>query len=578
MKETFVHYSMTPFKGVCVPFTRDPAGSAVLNDLIYWPQKGNSRPEKDVLSLRRDEKNLYISFTRYKSTPVQLLSPDPKGDLWKEGDLIELLFGAVEGNSFLLQLAVGVNGRRFDSTGEYDSWSCSTSHDEYSWSGEIAIGLEKLHVQDLSCGFDFFLCDSDTGKVICWSPVRISFHEFDNYGKLIFCDSYDQAYFALTHTPWSSPLPLTRETFERAIRDRAVPATGILHGPWVSNMEQHCVTIGFSTAGIVPAFVEYRKQGDTLWKRSTCARQNGIVDRSSKIHILHLEGLEEGTLYEYRLLTTLSPQEEDLYYSRIHSFRTFSAKTEEFSFVLCSDIHSDTGMLRKLLTLPEVKKADFLVNLGDLLSSTSGPGGYYEGFLDCECELLQGEKPVIFCRGNHEQIGIYARTYLELFPTRSGKTFYAFRHGKFCFIVLDAGNDHKDSLFFYNKEMREEEQHFLEELKKSSLYQNAEKRIAFIHIPPHDITRTEAMNSYELLKDLDLAGVFCGHLHNYLRMEQGKITFRTPVKTPPERVPFLPFPVIATDTDTAICCRISGTELHGEVFRADGTSLDTFTL
>ena len=159
MKENYIHYSMTPFKGVCVPFTGDPEKAVSLDDLIFWPTREDSRPEKDRFTLRRDERHLYISFTRHKPTPVQIHPPGVKGNLWDEGDLIELLFGSVDGSSFLLQLAVGASGNRFDSTGDYDSWSCKVACEKYSWSGEITLPLEKLHLQDLGCAFDFFITD-----------------------------------------------------------------------------------------------------------------------------------------------------------------------------------------------------------------------------------------------------------------------------------------------------------------------------------------------------------------------------------------------------------------------------------
>ena len=95
------------------------------------------------------------------------------------------------------------------------------------------------------------------------------------------------------------------------------------------------------------------------------------------------------------------------------------------------------------MNLPQGKAADFWVMLGDFLSHASGPDAFYTGFLDTGVKLYAREKPLVFVRGNHEQIGLFAADF-ALLGHYSGHTWYAFRQGKVCYVALDAGNDHAD--------------------------------------------------------------------------------------------------------------------------------------
>ena len=577
--QTIVSYSTKPYKALSVPL-----GKPVLIKDIYQWKSGKKPVGGTELRLCRDPANLYLHVSCFEPDPALIQSENIQDGMgiWN-GDLIEIFFGAIEPVPWLLQLAVGAGGGRFDSRGQYDQWEASTSRDSAGWYAEIRIPVSFLRLNNLSTGFNLCRQNMARQEYSSWARLESKFHEPENFAELLFCD-YDLAFFAKTGYPPEKRL--SRNSFEKEISLCFVPAESVIHGPYLSNPSPDGMTVFWATAGMSGAMLEYRKKGTQEWLLYPVSHQNGILQRDSRMHVAHLAGLKENTVYEYRLVNwapllnkrKLTPSGKPL------SFRTLTSKTKAFSFAVCSDIHSNTQILSKLMQLPGVRQTAFFVNLGDMLSSMSGPDAFFEGFLDLQTELYAKEKPLVFVRGNHEQIGIFSTDFFRMMNHPSGKTYYAFRHGKVCFLALDAGNDHPDDSegIYRNTSMIAEERKWLQEVVQSELFQTASFRVAFLHMPPYngEYDSRAAMSLLDgLFEEAPLHLLVSGHVHRYFRMNPFSGECTTERKKPQMKsTPVLPFTVVANDTDTVVMVKVTSAALQVQVINADGKTVDKLTL
>ncbi len=574
-----VSYFSKRYKAAAVPARK----TVVINDIFQY--KTEKKPEgRTELRVRRDAENLYLEVSCFEpdSSLIRAENTQDGMSVWK-GDLIEIFFGAVEPVPWLLQLAVGAGGGRFDGRGHYDQWEASTSRDSAGWYAKVRIPLRILRINNLSVGFNLCRSCAVRQEFSSWSELEGKFHEPENFGELLFCD-YDMAFFAKTGIP--SGKELSRTDFEKKVSELSVPAETLLHGPFISNPSPDAMTVSWETAGMSGAFLEYRKKGCPEWLSRPVSHRNGVLRRNERFHTVHLVELENGTAYEYRLVnwSPLLKKREVVPSGRPFSFRTLDTGKKEFSFAVCSDIHSDTHILKKFMELSGIRRTDFFVDLGDMLSCMCGPEAFYEGFLDIQTEFYAREKPLVFVRGNHEQVGLFSADYTRMMNHPSGKTYYAFRHGNVCFLVLDAGNDHADDAdgIYRNADMILEERKWLEEVVKSEIFRTAVFRIAFLHMPPYN-DEYDSRAGMSLLdgvfKKNPLHLLIGGHVHHYFRIDPFSGECTTGKKTAlMKNTPVLPFTVVANDTDTAVFVKASPDSLKIRVVNADGKVVDEFTV
>ncbi|MFA6929253.1 MAG: metallophosphoesterase [Lentisphaeria bacterium] len=561
-------------------------GEEVLVEDIMQFRTGKLPAGKTRLKIWQEYGSLFLEVHCQEPDPAQIRANiSANGMAVWEDDLLEIFFGAIEPVPWQLQLAVGAGGGRFDSQGTYNLWDARCILLADGWQARIQISLDMLRLQNLSTGFNICRQSVARQEFSSWAALETAFHEVENYGELFFCD-YETAYFAKTgQEPEKN---LTRRCFEKALTELAVSSEQVAHGPFLSNPAYDAMTITWTTTGMAAAMLEYKKEGEEEWERIPIDRENGILCRNSKLHVAHLSGLEASTRYQYRLVNwsalltkrVLFPPQEPL------TFRTLSVAPKPFSFAVCSDIHSNGLVLKKLMALPEVCKTDFWVNLGDMLSRMSGPDAFYTGFLDDQSQVYAKEKPLVFVRGNHEQVGIFAGEYLRILPHPTGKTYYAFQQGAVFFLVLDAGDDHADDPegLRDNASLLEEERLWLEQIVAGEHYRKAAFRIAFLHMPPYN-DEYDSQAALQILSAIPatapLSLLLCGHVHRYFRMPpfSGKChCFGKPEIPSMKNTPVLPYTVVANDTDTLTLVRVDAEKLSIKVLGCDGRTIEEFSV
>ena len=579
MKSSLVSYRTTPYKALALPHENE----IVVFDDIEKYQTGGPGKLATRVELSRDNLFLYLKVFCNDPEPQKVINTNTAdgSSLWG-GDLLEIFFGAMAPQPWQLQLCVGAGGGRFDSQGRYDEWSAKTMLTQTGWLADIRIPLSFLLIQDLSVGFN--ICRESPGHqdFTNWSVVQHGFLEAENYGEIFFCD-YDTAFLAKTGTV-PPKRGLNRAEFEAAVVKRMVPAWQVEHGPFLFNPDLGRITVSWNTAGMCGALLDYREAGKTEWITVPADVRNGVLEQSHAVHRVELENLVPGGSYEYRLKSVCPVRENIEVFPRegAYRFTAFSPERTEYSFGLCSDLHSDEKTFRDLLNLPQGKAADFFIMLGDFLSHASGPDAFYTGFLDTGVKLYAKEKPLVFVRGNHEQIGLFTADY-SLLGHQSGRTWYVFRQGHVCYIALDAGNDHPDEPgegIHRNTAMTDEEAEFLKEIASTDIWKSARFRVALVHFPIYRNAYDSNM-TLKLVKAIPSDGpqidlMLSGHVHKYFRlMPDGSATMPLGGHRNLTAPPKVPFPVIANDICTGLFGKVTADSITITACNSDGTVIDT---
>lgn len=142
-------------------------------------------------------------------------------------------------------------------------------------------------------------------------------------------------------------------------------------------------------------------------------------------------------------------------------------------------------------------------------------------------QVTGGERPILFARGNHDTRGPAACILPELIPTREGKTFFTFRVGDLFGVSLDCGEDKPDGGVEYGgtvdfEPYRRAETEYLEQVVQSGEWRDAKYRVAICHIPftrsfeaPFDIEQDVYARWVELLNEMEIDVLICGHMHRY---------------------------------------------------------------
>ena len=566
---SLISYASSEFKALSVPL--DQCGAGVMaNDFSRF--HGGVPEGKTEMRLSRSREELFLQVRCFEPTGIIVQNADQSVF---SNDRLEIFFGAMEPEPWLIQFIVGAGGCQWDNMGFSGRWKSVVKVEKGFWTADMVFPLSLFRMNNLSVGFNICRYATERDEFSTWCTLKNKFHEPENYGLLLM-DDYSRVLFSETGV--YPEKELTRTEFESSISSLRIPANTLQCKPWVSNPAAAEMTISFQTVGYCGAFLEYRRIGSEQWIRLPFNCRNGILIRNRKTHILNLTGLHPGTTYQYRVCT-LHPMTSQELISPVYEFTTLDAEKNSFSFSVVSDIHSKPETLSKLIENEKTIQSDFLVNLGDFLSCACGTESYLKGIIDTESQwCCRHGKSLVFVRGNHEQIGLFAGIYQDLLPHPSGKTYYSFCHGNVFFLALDAGNDKPDDQagLFHNAEMLEEERNWLQNISKSDAYRSAGWRIVLIHMPAVN-SRYDSFAADSLLRLLPEADlVLAGHLHRYFTIEPGanvcdfkRENRRINIEHKPRQCL-----VAGNDTDTIIHLDVSESRIELNVRSEDGTFTD----
>lgn len=325
--------------------------------------------------------------------------------------------------------------------------------------------------------------------------------------------------------------------------DAAAAEKYFSHTSYLTHGNPGSVCVNFFSGSPAMAFVDYRKKGERTSRRAYDISGGQMrCDRTK--HTVLLTGLESDTEYEYRTGIIRFPetglyryelfdQPQTIYLEKA-GFRTFTCAPTKFSMFYTSDIH---GMPAQRITLLN----DFLKNCraGDADILVSG-GDIGKELYDSERVLLHSLTDVLFTgckkkpvfvsvRGNHEYRGFESADFQRFFGGKEEKTYYMFRMGEVCFIVLDSGEDkprQKNFAYYarhFDRELMLEQRKWLEKAVTDEMFTGAKFKVVMIHSAGEQKYMRENISVITdgLFTGKDPAHKIhlwlCGHTHHFSR-------------------------------------------------------------
>ena len=450
------------------------------DDFVVYKKLTQPKSKTEV-RIFHDDEYLYIGMKCFdKRKDVKPI--DKNGNIWA-GDCIELFLGGMVPETNLTQFCWGSGTARYGANPYWDSKSAI--YDDY-WTTETRIKHSFLKIDNATISIHLARLGGTSRQYSVWNDVGPDFQNLPKYAELIF-GSYDLA--AQVKFRHYSDKKLTRSEYEELSSKLTVPPQKKLYGPWLFGASETEMNIGWYNHGRSGAFLEYRKKGDKNFRKVFSWNYLNITDRDKRIHKVQLKNLKKGTTYEYRITNTGSgsnvyPEDGSLY-----TFTTHGKK--DLTMGIFTDVHNEGYALSPLLNNKKLMDScDILVNVGDMLSNSTGVLSIIYGYLDAQT-IFASKKPILNFRGNHEYAGCSPGTFFEVFGTPDFKGYSINRFGDVCIIGLDVWNSNQRA--------------WLKEAVKRPEFTTAKHRILFAHFPIH-APRTYYTNGINNVID----GIFTG--------------------------------------------------------------------
>lgn len=308
------------------------------------------------------------------------------------------------------------------------------------------------------------------------------------------------------------------------------------------------ISIVWGVHALSSGHVEYGSTPE-LGKIERGARE-GLRPLDKNVIVVPLTGLKPGATLYYRTVTTpiqfpnhYAIKRGESIVSEIHKV-VLPGPTIRARIVMWQDTHDNPEALADLRRATTAFSPNLLMLNGDLVGDQfTSAGGLYHTCLGITCGYASLDCAVAFSRGNHEVRGVFARDLGHVMPRPNRDGWYHFlRCGSVAVITLDSGEDKPDSTkisaggnatdYGYLGEFepyRELQKHWLEALVRIPEFSQANRRIAFSHIPLRwkDATETGAICSdgaarwTSALATGKVAAVFSGHTHRFWHDEPG---------------------------------------------------------
>jgi len=305
----------------------------------------------------------------------------------------------------------------------------------------------------------------------------------------------------------------------------------ITNGPYLLAPTETSATVVWMTDTPCHSKVVYGT-GDQLNAEAE-PQVHGLVPIGTR-HAVHIDGLEPGRTYQYRVVSTRVvkmksywPEKGLSIESPVSSFTTFDRRKPTVSFSLITDTHADVARIDALTKMIDWKDTDFLVHLGDAFD-TETEEMIWSRWLEPLTKALAHTKPLLYAKGNHESRGAAARSLMDHVPIPEGRFYYARDHGPVHLIILDTGEDKPDDTNVYArlnrfKPYREQELAWFERhLKTERRVREAPFRVLLMHAPNWGWTDNQGARWTELANQAGIDLAISGHTHRFAHIPPGQ--------------------------------------------------------
>ncbi len=309
-----------------------------------------------------------------------------------------------------------------------------------------------------------------------------------------------------------------------------VGAAQIVVGPYLQQPCETSMTVMWITDTNCVSWVEYG-QGESLDQKAHHS-EHGLIEANQMIHKVTIEGLSPGREYRYRVcskeITSFEPYKivyGNTVTSDTYTFTTLDDGRESVSFVVFNDIHEQNEVLFAVAKLAQSRPFELVFLNGDILGHIENQQQIIDHVLTPCTELFARQTPFVYVRGNHETRGKFARMLPDYIALPENRYYYAFDHGPIHFVVMDGGEDKRDTDKEYSglvdfDRYRAVQRRWLENEIRSEAFRKAPFRVVVVHMPPQPSERWHGPDDmYQTWRPLYNQGeidlVISGHTHHY---------------------------------------------------------------
>ncbi len=307
-------------------------------------------------------------------------------------------------------------------------------------------------------------------------------------------------------------------------------AAQIVVGPYLQTPTETSMTVMWITDANCVSWVEYGK-GESLDQRAQHS-EHGLIDADGRIHKVTIEGLAPGQQYHYRVcskeIVSFEPYNityGDTITSDAFTFTTLDDAKESISFVVFNDIHEQNEVLFSVARIARSRPFDLVFLNGDILGHIEDQQQVIDHVLGPCTQLFGRQTPFVYVRGNHETRGKFARNLPDYIGLPNGRYYYSFDHGPVHLVVMDGGEDKRDTDKEYSglvdfDRYRAVQRQWLENEIRSEAFRTAPFRVVVVHMPPQPSERWHGPDDmYQTWRPLVNEGkvdlMISGHTHRY---------------------------------------------------------------
>ena len=344
-------------------------------------------------------------------------------------------------------------------------------------------------------------------------------------------------YLSFARMPGNAYWPATESQRKTVYRQMFQKTTKILEPPYLMNLSANGCRIGIEFNKPLSIGLHlYAPDGkkSTIW-----SLKYGQVAPESN-HVFTLDNLKPDTAYKYEIvhLDPAAPVNGERLLAS-GNFRTYPDTQKEHMFYAVNDLQVGSKAVREAFdrivkSQPEIRKADFLVSLGDVASVIDDfRDVYFDSYISYLRKNHNIIKPLVVTRGNHEYRGAESSRYTDYF----GLPYSAFRVGDVFYIVLDVGEDAEPvfkkssvnvKMLTRTADYFREQRSWLKKMIESPECKTAKYRVVLAHAPPFEFEHKYFSKQLKTMTD----GVFygenpkckidlwlCGHTHSPYRYD-----------------------------------------------------------
>ena len=254
--------------------------------------------------------------------------------------------------------------------------------------------------------------------------------------------------------------------------------------------------------------------------------QNGLLRWNDEMHRVNVpcSALDEAGAYSvcWQEMEDRKPYYPEHGDTVRREYRFFPVKKDApLRICYLADTH---GRVNEPAACAAQREFDLLIMGGDIANHNSTKQDLWVLFKICS-QATQGEKSVVFSRGNHDTRGRMAEYLPGMIGTDNGKTYFSFELPGVFGLVLDAGEDKRDFCREYGgttcfEHFRRQETKWLKQVYEEGKWKDAALKIALCHIPftmkhpePFNIEEELYAEWTELLNKMGVEFLITGHMH-----------------------------------------------------------------